>query len=102
MSMGLPTTFSVSMVSELFFSKIRELSVRSLKELKDGNNRSELRLIVRVDKGANRDSPDCAFRHWRNCGVKLPLLRSFGSFHDSFSSFSELQSTSRLSRLVRA
>ncbi|MBI2144579.1 hypothetical protein HYU17_05545 [Candidatus Woesearchaeota archaeon] len=43
--MGLPTMFSVSMVSELFFSRIRELSVRSLKEIKDGNSRPELRLI---------------------------------------------------------
>lgn len=64
--MSLPTEFSVKMVSDLFFRHIKELSIRSLKELKDGNTRPELRLI-----------------------------RGFGSF-------AELQSTSRLSRLVRA
>ncbi len=42
--MGLPTSFSVGMVSDLFFRRFKELSVRSLKELKDGNRRPELRL----------------------------------------------------------
>lgn len=54
------------MVSDLFFRHIKELSIRSLRELKDGNKRPELRLV-----------------------------RGFGSF-------AELQSTTRLSRLVRA
>ncbi len=43
--MSLPTEFSVKMVSELFFLHIKELSVRSLKELREGNSRPELRLI---------------------------------------------------------
>ena len=43
--MGLPTEFSVGMVSDLFFRRFKELSIRSLKELKDGNRRPELRLI---------------------------------------------------------
>ena len=43
--MGLPTSFSVGMVSDLFFRRFKELSIRSLKELKDGNRRPELRLI---------------------------------------------------------
>lgn len=64
--MSLPTLFSVGMVNELFFRHIKELSIRSLKELREGNTRPELRLV-----------------------------RGFGSF-------AELQSTTRLSRLVRA
>ncbi len=64
--MSLPTEFSVKMVGDLFFRHIKELSIRSLNELREGNKRPELRLI-----------------------------RGFGSF-------AELQSTSRLSRLVRA
>jgi len=43
--MSLPTEFSVKWVGELFFSHIKELSISSLKELKDGNKRPELRLI---------------------------------------------------------
>ncbi len=43
--MGLPTSFSVSMVSELFFSRMKELSIRSLKEIQEGNKRAELRLV---------------------------------------------------------
>ncbi len=43
--MSLPTEFSVKMVGDLFFRHIKELSVRSLKELKDGNTRAELRLV---------------------------------------------------------
>ena len=68
--MSLPTAFSVNMVGDLFFRHIKELSVHSLKELREGNKRQELRLV-----------------------------RGFGCFHGSFG---ELQSTSRLSRLVRA
>ena len=68
--MSLPTEFGVSMIGDLFFRHIKELSVRSLKELRYGNKRPELRLV-----------------------------RSFGSFQDSFTG---LQSTTRLSRLVRA
>ncbi len=43
--MSLPTEFSVKMVSDLFFKRFKELSIRSLKELKDGNRRPELRLV---------------------------------------------------------
>jgi len=43
--MSLPTVFSVSMVSDLFFRHIKELSVRSLKELRYGNKQPELRLV---------------------------------------------------------
>ena len=43
--MSLPTEFSVKMVGDLFFRRFKELSIRSLKELKDGNRRPELRLI---------------------------------------------------------
>lgn len=64
--MSLPTLFSVSMVNELFFRHIKELSIRSLNEIREGSKRPELRLV-----------------------------RGFGAF-------SELQSTTRLSRLVRA
>ena len=68
--MSLPTEFSVKMVGDLFFRHIKELSIRSLHEIREGNKRPELRLV-----------------------------RGFSSFHGSFG---ELQSTSRLSRLVRA
>ena len=68
--MSLPTEFSVKMVGDLFFRHIKELSIRSLHEIREGNKRPELRLV-----------------------------RGFGSFHGSFG---ELQSTTRLSRLVRA
>ena len=68
--MSLPTEFSVKMVGDLFFRHIKELSVRSLHDIREGNKRPELRLV-----------------------------RGFGSFH---ASFGELQSTTRLSRLVRA
>ena len=44
-SMSLPTAFSVNMVGDLFFRHIKELSVRSLKELREGNKRPELRLV---------------------------------------------------------
>ncbi|MBI2141679.1 hypothetical protein HYU16_04635 [Candidatus Woesearchaeota archaeon] len=64
--MAMPTMLSVSAVSELFFSHIKELSVQSLRELKDGRQRAELRLVR------------------------------------GFRDFSELQSTSTASRLVRA
>ncbi|MBI2580354.1 hypothetical protein HYV85_00945 [Candidatus Woesearchaeota archaeon] len=43
--MSLPTEFSVGMVSELFFRRFKELSIRSLNELREGNRRPELRLI---------------------------------------------------------
>lgn len=43
--MGLPTMLSVNIVNELFFRHIKELSIRSLLELKEGNKRPELRLI---------------------------------------------------------
>ncbi len=42
--MSLPTNFSVNIVSDLFFRHVKELSIRSLKELKDGR-RLELRLV---------------------------------------------------------
>ncbi|MBI2143170.1 hypothetical protein HYU20_02410 [Candidatus Woesearchaeota archaeon] len=64
--MGIPTTFSVSMVSDLFFRHIKELSIRSLNEIREGSKRPELRLV-----------------------------RGFGDF-------SELRSTSRVLKLVRA
>ena len=64
--MSLPTEFSVGMVSDLFFRRFKELSIRSLNELREGNRRPELRLV-----------------------------RGLGSF-------SELRSTSGISRLVRA
>lgn len=65
--MSLPTSFGVGMVNDLFFRHIRELSIRSLKELREG--------------------------------IKQPELRLVRGFHGSFN---ELQSTTRLSRLVRA
>lgn len=43
--MSLPTSFSVGMVNELFFRHMKELSVRSLKELREGCRRPELRLV---------------------------------------------------------
>lgn len=43
--MSLPTVFSVSMVDDLFFRHFKELSVRSLYELRFGNSRPELRLV---------------------------------------------------------
>ncbi len=43
--MSLPTSFSVGMVNDLFFSHIKELSIRSLKELREGIKRPELRLV---------------------------------------------------------
>ena len=43
--MGMPTTFSVSMVNELFFRHIKELSIRSLNEIREGSKRPELRLV---------------------------------------------------------
>jgi hypothetical protein len=43
--MSLPTEFGVKMVSDLFFRHIKELSVRALKELREGNKRPELRLV---------------------------------------------------------
>ena len=43
--MSLPTEFSVKMVGDLFFRHVKELSMRSLKELKDGDRRPELRLV---------------------------------------------------------
>lgn len=64
--MSLPTLFSVSMVNELFFRHIKELSIRSLNEVREGSKRPELRLV-----------------------------RGFGGF-------SELRSTSRVLKLVRA
>lgn len=39
------TEFNVRWVNDLFFSHMRELSIRSLKELKDGSRRVELRLV---------------------------------------------------------
>ncbi|MBI2144777.1 hypothetical protein HYU18_00475 [Candidatus Woesearchaeota archaeon] len=43
--MGMPTTFSVGMVNDLFFNHVKELSIRSLKELREGNLRREIRLV---------------------------------------------------------
>lgn len=43
--MSLPTEFSVKIVDDLFFRHIRELSIRSLNELREGNRRPELRLV---------------------------------------------------------
>ena len=43
--MSLPTEFSVKMVGDLFFRHIKELSIRSLNEIREGNKRPELRLI---------------------------------------------------------
>ena len=45
--MSLPTRFSVSLVSELFFRHVKELSIRSLSEVREGssNKRPELRLV---------------------------------------------------------
>ncbi len=43
--MSLPTEFSVKMVSDLFFRRFKEFSVQSLRELKDGRQRAELRLV---------------------------------------------------------
>ena len=43
--MSLPTEFSVKMVGDLFFSHIKELSLRSLQEIREGNRRPELRLV---------------------------------------------------------
>ena len=43
--MSLPTEFSVKMVSDLFFRHVKELSIRSLNEIKEGSKRPELRLV---------------------------------------------------------
>ena len=43
--MSLPTEFSVKMVGDLFFRHVKELSIRSLNEIREGNKRPELRLV---------------------------------------------------------
>ena len=43
--MSLPTEFSVKMVGDLFFRHIKELSIRSLNEIREGSKRPELRLV---------------------------------------------------------
>lgn len=43
--MSLPTMFNVQSVNDLFFRQVKELSIRSLKDIREGNLRKELRLV---------------------------------------------------------
>jgi hypothetical protein len=42
--MGQPTRLNVSVVNDLFFRHMKELSLRSLRQLKDGERRQDLSL----------------------------------------------------------
>ena len=43
--MSKPTELNMSVVGDLFFRHFKELSIRSLYELRHGNSRPELRLV---------------------------------------------------------